>query len=143
MVWYGMVWYGMVQAEAMLLLYNSNKDLYRLNVADRTGKELLTGPVAHTEVVNWMGVRADMLDDGEALSPAKANSRKIQQGVIVRIAANIPKEVMKFLTDKNNSSDEGEKADTRSVLQQRYMTAQGIWDTPQTVCFIPFVLFVA
>ena len=115
----------------MILLYKGNQEVYRSDYAKRIGEAKKTGAFQYVEVVHWMGERAEMLLDDTVYTPVQQKSQRVQRGVIIRIAHNIPKPVMTFLTKVNNSSDEGERADARAVLHQRFMSPQSLWDTAQ------------
>ncbi len=141
----------LVQAKSLIALYkehlSENRELVRERLQqskvakwEKDGKRGKrpkvakgTGKVGYTEVVNWLGIRGELLTDGDI-----GSSDETTIGVIVRIASMCPEEVMQWFTKKLETAKRStDRKCYNLVLAGRYMSSHIIWhaepDVPRSV----------
>ena len=127
------------QSRSLTALYCLDLAGSRLQMAKSTGKKPRTGKFKVAEVVEWMGVRAALLSDGEQFNTPK---NKITIGTIARIGDMIATdELAKWFQSYNHHPDRDVRKDARAVFQQRFMTSNCLWDNRTVTCVFPFRLF--
>jgi hypothetical protein len=131
-----------MQAKALIKVYNEDLENNRIKTCRALHEEQAAkraeggrvktvqkrkGKVLHTEVVEWLGINAGLLCDGDGFSKSK-----IALGVLCRIASLVPDELLTWMQTYSNHEFPEVKNAARAVLQQRYLSPNDIW-TKNTV----------
>jgi len=127
-----------LQSRSLAALYREDLTASRKQLAKASGKKVRKGEFKIAEVVDWMGVRATLLADGEQFNTPK---NKVTIGVIARIGELMgSNDLVKWFQSFNHHEDRDVRKDARAVFQQRYMTCNCLWNDRSVTCVFPFRL---